>query len=71
MAHLTAGRKVLVLNLSLQYGDYRNLPGEVLEVNGDSAMVAIPRNKFSSEDLRELRKDGDNALLRVKLSNLA
>lgn len=71
MAQLTIGKKVLVKSLSLAYSDYRNLAGEVVEVHGDFASVAIPRNKISVEDLRDLKKDQDCAIVHVKLSSLA
>lgn len=70
MAQLTTGRKVLVKNLSLSYSDYKNLTGVVLEVHGEFASVAVPKNKFSVEDLRDLRKVGENAVVKVKLTSL-
>lgn len=71
MAKLTTGRKVLVKNLSLSYSDYRNLPGEIIEVHGEFASVAVPKNKLSVEDLRDLKKINDDAVVKVKLTNIA
>lgn len=68
---LAAGCKVLVKNLSLAYSDYKNLPGAILEVHGEFASVLVPKNKLSEEDLRELRKVEENAVVKVKLTSLA
>lgn len=65
------GRKVLVKALSLAFSDYKNLSGEIVEVHDEFAIVAVPRTKISTEDLRDLRRDGDRALAKVKISNLA
>lgn len=70
MASLTTGRKVLVKNISLSYSDYKNLPGEIIEVHGDYASVAVPKNKLSVEDLRDLCKTADTAIVKVRLTNL-
>ena len=71
MAQITIGRKVLVKNLSLSYSDYRNLDGEILEVHGDFASVAVAKKKISVEDLRELRIIEDKAVVKVKLTSIA
>jgi hypothetical protein len=71
MAKITVGRKVLVKNLSLSYSDYRNLDGEVMEVHGDYASVAVAKKKISVEDLRDLRLIEDRAVVKVKLANIA
>ncbi len=70
MAQVTIGRKVLVKNLSLAYSDYRNLPGEILEVHGEYASVTVPQKKLSVEDLRDLKKIDDKAVVKVKLSSI-
>lgn len=67
---LTVGSKVLVKTLSLSFSDYKNLAGEVREVHGEFAVVAIPRAKISAEDLSELKRDGDKALAQVKITDL-
>jgi len=71
MATLTKGRKVLVKRLSLAYSDYKNLPGEVVDIHGEYASVAVPRKLFSEEDQRDLKHLDGNALVSVKLTNLA
>ena len=71
MAQVTIGRKVLVKNLSLTFSDYKNLPGEIIEVHGAFASVRIPKNKFSAEDLRDLKKIDDDAVVKVKLTSIA
>ena len=71
MAELTKGRKVLVKKLSLAYSDYRNLPGVINDVHGEYASVAVPKKMFSVEDQRELKHQDGNALVSVKLTNLA
>lgn len=71
MAQVTIGRKVLVKNLSLSFSDYKNLPGEILEVHGEFASVLVAKNKFSTEDLRDLKKIDDNAVVKVKLSSIS
>jgi len=66
---LKIGQQVLIEKLSLQYSDYKNLDGVVLEIiDGDYVRVAIPKDKIFVEDERELSKDGDNVLVRVKKS---
>lgn len=67
---LTVGKKVLVKNVSLSFSDYKNLSGEVFSIHDDFVEVAVPKNKFSAEDLRDLRKDGDRALIKVKTANI-
>jgi hypothetical protein len=71
MAELTKGRKVLVKKLSLSYSDYKNLPGVVVDIHGEYASVAVPGKMFSVEDQRDLKHLDGNALISVKLSNLA
>ena len=70
MAALTKGRKVLVKKLSLAYSDYKNLPGEVVDIHGEYASVAVSKKLFSEEDQRDLKHLGGNALVSVKLENL-
>ena len=72
MAELTKGRKVLVKRLSLSFGDYKNIAGEIIEVHDEYASVVVPQNKISVEDLRDLKKVGDaGAIVSVKLTSLA
>ena len=68
---LKVGSKVLVLKVSLSFSDYRNLDGVVTNLHDGFAEVAVPKNKLSTEDLRDLRKDGERALIKVKVTNLA
>lgn len=67
---LTVGKKVLVKNVSLSFSDYKNLSGEVISIHDGFAEVAVAKNKFSAEDLRDLRKDGERALVKVKITNI-
>lgn len=69
---VTKGQKVLVKNLSISFSDYRNLAGEVLDVEGEIVRVAVDRNKISTEDLRDLRKDknANRVVVSVKSNNL-
>lgn len=71
MATLKVGSKVLVTRISLSFSDYKNLDGVVTNLSGEFATVAVPKNKISAEDLRDLRKDGERALIKVKITNLA
>lgn len=64
------GQKVLVKNVSLSFSDYKNLNGEIVSIHNDFVEIAIPRNKFSAEDLRDLRKDNVNAFVKVKISSI-
>jgi len=68
---LKVGKKVLVTNLSLMYSDYRNIDGKIVDVDGDFVKVAVKKNSFYAEDEKELRKDGNNVIVRVKTSNIA
>jgi len=52
MATLTKGRKVLVKRLSLAYSDYKNLPGEVIDIHGEYASVAVPKKLFRQYALK-------------------
>lgn len=67
---LVPGSKVLVKALSLSFSDYKNLDGVVSELHDEFAVVAVPRAKISTEDIRDLRRDGDSVLVKVKISNL-
>ena len=67
---LKVGSKVLVTKVSLSFSDYKNLDGIVKDLHGEFAEVAVPKNKISAEDLRDLRKDGDSALIKVKVTNI-
>lgn len=68
---LVVGSKVLVKALNLSFSDYKNLAGEVVEIHSEFAIVAVPRSKISTEDLSELRRDGDRVLAKVKITNIA
>ena len=70
MNRFAIGQKVLVKSLSLEYSDYKNIDGEVTDVDGDYCRVSIPCKKICLEDLRELRKAGDRAFVRVKVTSL-
>jgi len=69
---ITKGQKVLIKNLSLSFSDYKNIDGNIIDVDGDLATVSIPRSKIASEDLRDLRKDkvADRMIVKVRTSNI-
>lgn len=67
---LVVGKKVLVKNVSLSFSDYKNLSGEIISIHNGFVEVAVPKNIFSAEDLRDLRRDGENALIKVKAVNI-
>ena len=71
MKQFNIGQKVLVKRLSLEYSDYLNLSGEITDMDDDFISVAIPAKKICLEDLRELRKAGSKAFIRVKATALA
>jgi len=63
-------KKVVIKELNLQYSDYKNIEGELVDVENEVAIVALPLRSLFAEDERELRKVGDRVQVRVHVSRL-
>jgi len=63
-------RRVLIKTASLQYSDYVNVHGHLVDIDGEYATVSVPSHSFCLEDEKELKKDGDNYIVRVKVNQL-
>ena len=68
---IKVGQKVLIATLVLQYSDYKNIDGVISEIDEDFVRVAIPKNKLFVEDEKELQKEGDTVIVRVKKEAIA
>jgi len=63
---LQKGSKVIIKSISLEYSDYQNIRGEVIEIEGDLIKVTVPIKSFSEEDERELLHENGFVFVKVK-----